>query len=154
MNKLKIWKGRAFAISAILLLSLAGTFAIPNTTSAAGCRSTEVGMNNGYNTNQWATFSGGVVDYWYTDWTKSPSWATSCKDVNINYVSVPGDTYGGQCVQFRAVRNYDWKASNWTVICPDSGWRVIFSGMYGNTYRVEAKPITNSNYRPYYTIKD
>lgn len=148
------WKTRVLIIAVMLLTVATGTLMVPPTASAAGCRKTDVGMNNGYFTNQWAEFKyDGSVGRWYTDWIKSPSWATSCRDVNIANVYVPGDA-GYQCVDFWAVRKWDNKASDPVTICRGSSWRVVFSGIYGNTYRVEARPQANPNYRPYYTIMD
>ena len=155
---IKTWKTGMFAV-AVLLATITSVFAMPGAASAAGCRTTDVGMNNGYpnTTNQWASFnSSGSVSHWYTDPIKSPSWATSCKDVNINYVNVPGDTWSDrrECVYFRAVDHYNGRTSGWKLICPGEGWRVILSNVYGHTYHVEAVPYASSNYRPYYTIMD
>ncbi len=148
------WKKRVLIIAVVMLTAVTGTLIVPSTANASGCRKTDVGMNNGYFTNQYAWIPNGSVDIWYTDWIKSPSWATSCKDVNITNVYVPGDTVGDQCVDFRARRQWDNKVSNWVEVCRGEGWNVVFSGIYGNTYRVEARPQANWNYRPYYTIMD
>lgn len=147
------WKKRFIIVAMVLVTGVTGTLIAPPTASAAGCRKTDVGMNNGYFTNQYAYFAGESVYLWYTDWIKSPSWATSCRDVNIGNVYVPGDP-GYQCADFRARRYWDNKVSDWVRICNGSSWRVIFSGIYGSTYRVEVRPEPNANYRPYYTIMD
>lgn len=140
------------------VFSLAALLAVPPAASAdtasTSCRRYDVGITN---QTAYIPVPDGDVAYWYTTKLKIPySSSSTCRDINITNVYVPGNSQS--CVNFR-VRFYptsggSWR-TGWKYFCPGTSWKELATDvMNGTTYQIEAKPYLNANYRPYYTIFD
>ena|SRR5688572_14856223 len=151
-QRLKSWKKHALLGITALLVAVMGTLSTTGVAHAAGCRVVNVGLS-GLPQRILADWTTSYQTVWATDWTSSPSWATSCKDVNIGYPEVPGNPYP-QCIDVRVRKTSIYEVSSWQRLCRGDGYRVVWTGIYSSTYRVEAAPVGNVFSRPYYSIKD
>ena len=152
---------KALTIVMAAVISLTALIATPRIANAdpkgTDCRRYNVGLTN--ETALKPEMDEPVV-YWYTSKLKVPYRSDSnCNDINITNIVVPGDsTHETTCVNFR-VRFYPIEGGNsatgWKTFCTGSSWKEAATNVINGTiYRIEARPLSNPNYRPYYTIYD